>query len=179
MRLGADSVIGADCNEVDGLFGAVPRNLKCLRELLYVCTGSPSRKQLARLGLRSREVVGASLCRRGCASDFRCGWYACQAEVLSKDLADALDVEAEPPGDLCEGQALHDAQAEHLKLSLAMPPSVAREREAMAMQHAHDLVKLRALSKRRALDQVAARVFEKPVNVMDVGRFQGSESGGA
>lgn len=131
--LGADSVIGTGCDEVDGLFGASPRKLERLRELLYVRTGSPSPKQLARLRLRSCYVVGASLCRRGRASDLRCRWYARQAEVLPKELADTLDVEAEPPGDLCEGQAVNDAQAKHLKLSLTMSPSVARECEAVAM----------------------------------------------
>jgi hypothetical protein len=51
---------------------------------------------------------------------FRCGWYCVQSEVQAKELMDAPATEIEPLGNLIEGEPDDRAQAEHLKLALAL-----------------------------------------------------------
>ncbi|HXB64290.1 MAG TPA: hypothetical protein VNV42_05365 [Solirubrobacteraceae bacterium] len=65
---------------------------------------------------------------------FRCGWYCVQPEVQAKELMDAPASEIESLGNLIEGEPDDRAQAEHLKLALALyVPARPRERQTAAV----------------------------------------------
>jgi hypothetical protein len=104
------------------------------------------------------------------------------AEVVAQELVDATAGYAGSSADLGQGQALNEAQAEHLQVALAwdvdMAEAVCRQGEAKAVELADYLVELGGADV-GVRQQFVAGTGDKLLDVGDAGCFQAGQCGGA